>query len=153
MITYRFEETIERSADDIWAYAADVTRHPEWMGVIDAKVISGNPTDVGAVGRETVRVGPRRYAAEFTVSGSDPGRLIAWRVAGGAPFAGELRLDIEPLGPQRARAMYSGVVTMMGLWRLLEPFMAREVRTAERAELRRLKRVLEAPPGVIAATT
>jgi len=58
VITYRFEDTIERSADEVWAYAADITRHPEWMGVLDAEVISGRPTEVGAMGRETVRFGP-----------------------------------------------------------------------------------------------
>src|SRR3972149_6894166 len=83
VITYRFEDTIERSADEVWAYAADITRHPEWMGVLDAQVIRGLSTDVGAMGRETVRFGPWRFAAEFVVSASEPGRLIAWRVAGG----------------------------------------------------------------------
>ena len=153
MITYRFEETIERSADVVWAYAADITRHPEWMGVIDAKVISGNPTDVGAMGRETIRVGPRRYAAEFVVSASDPAKLIEWRVAGVVPFRGEVRLELEPLGPRSTRATYSGAVRMTGLWRLLEPMMAREVRSSEAAELRRLKGVLEAPARAIATTS
>ena len=42
---------------------------------------------------------------------------------------------------------------MTGLWRLLEPLVAREFRAGEAAELRRLKGVLEAPTGVIAATS
>ena len=33
MIRFETEQTIERPADEVWAYAADVARHPEWMGV------------------------------------------------------------------------------------------------------------------------
>jgi uncharacterized membrane protein len=152
VITYREEATIERSADEVWAYAADITRHPEWMGVLDAEVITGRPTDVGAMGRQTVRIGPRRYAAEFVVSASDPGRHIAWRVAGGVPFTGEVRLELEPIGSTRTRAVYSGAVRLTGFWRLLEPLMAREVRAGGAAELQRLKGVLEAATGAVAAT-
>ena len=39
MISYRFEETIERPPETVWAYAADIARHPEWMGVLDAAVV------------------------------------------------------------------------------------------------------------------
>ncbi len=152
MITYRFEETIERSADEVWAYAADITRHPEWMGVVDPEVIRGRPTDVGAMGRETIRLGPWRYVAEFVVSASDPGREIAWRVAGGVPFSGEYRLELEPIGSTRTRAAWSGTIRLKGLWRLLEPLVAREVRAGEAAELQRLKGVLEATTGAVAAT-
>jgi len=153
VITYRFEATIGRSADEVWAYAADITRHPEWMGVLDAEVIRGRPTDVGAMGRETLHFGPGRFATEFVVSESEPGRLIAWRVAGGPPFIGEGRLELEPIGSTRTRAVYSGAFRLKGLWRLLEPLIAREARASEAAELQRLKGVLEAATGAVAATT
>lgn len=152
MITYRFEDTIERSADEVWAYAADITRHPEWMGVLDAEVISGRPTEVGAMGRETLRFGPWRFVTEFVVSASEPGRHIAWRVAGGVPFTGEGRLELEPIGSTRTRAVYSGAFRLKGLWRLLEPLVAREARASEAAELQRLKRVLESARGAVPAT-
>ena len=143
MIRYSVEETIERSADQVWAYAVDIDRHPEWMGVLDARVIRGRPADVGAMGRETVRIGPRRYAAEFTVVASRPGRHIAWRIAGGVPMSGEVRLDLEPIGPGRTRVVYAGSFGLTGLWRLLEPLLAGEIRRGEAAELGRLKGVLE----------
>ena len=42
MTTFVMEETIAGSPDEIWAYAADIRRHPEWMGVTDARVVRGD---------------------------------------------------------------------------------------------------------------
>ena len=52
------EQVIERSAQDVWAYAADIVRHAEWMTVTDARIVQGDGTQVGARGRERVRFGP-----------------------------------------------------------------------------------------------
>jgi uncharacterized membrane protein len=145
MIRFASEQTIDRSADEIWAFASDITRHPEWMGVMDAVVVSGRSQEVGAIGRETVRMGPRRFVAEFVVSESSPGRVIAWRVGGRTPIVGEARLELDAAGPNSTRVRWSGGFSMTGLWRLLEPLMAGEIRAGEAAELVRLKTALEAP--------
>src|SRR5215216_5723757 len=57
VIKSQVEQLIERSAGDVWAYAADVVRHPEWMGVTDATLLRGNGSDVGSRGRERVVLG------------------------------------------------------------------------------------------------
>ena len=144
MIRFATERTIHRSADEIWSFATDITRHPEWMAVMDAVVVSGKPQEVGAVGRETVRMGPRRFVAEFVVSESTPGRTIAWPVGGRTPIAGEARLDLEAMGPDSTRVRWSGGFTLTGLWRIIEPLMADEIRSGEAAELVWLKTTLEA---------
>ena len=148
MISYRFEETIERPPEAVWAYATDIARHPEWMGVLDAAVVAGDPTQPGAIGRESIRVGPRTYAMRLTVAAAKPGRLIAWTIDGG-PMAGEARLELESAG-SGTRVAWSGDVQMKGLWRLLEPLVGAEMRSGEQAELGRLKARLEAD-GVAAA--
>ena len=145
MIKFESEQTIDRSAEDVWAYAADVMQHPKWMAIQDATVIRGAPGEVGTIFRETIKMGPRRYAAELVVSESVPARTLAWRVTDGAPLAGEARLDLEPLGPGRTRARWSGAFRLTGLWRVIGPIMAGEVRSSEAAELVRLKEILEAP--------
>lgn len=147
MIRFETEQTIERPAADIWAYAADIPRHPEWMGVTDARIVHGTGTEVGARAVERMRMGPRTLDVGFEVSGAIPARQIAWRVAGGGPLVGDVSLDLEPLGPDRTRAVWSGSIELTGLWRLLEPLMAGEVKSGEAAELRRLKANLEAVPA------
>jgi uncharacterized protein YndB with AHSA1/START domain len=142
VINYRFEETIARPPEAVWAYAADIARHPEWMGVQDSEVVSGDPVLVGAVGRESMRVGPKTYRMELIVTVAEPGRVIGWRFDGG-PMAGEARLDLEP-ADGGTRATWSGEIRLKGLWRLVEPLMAAEVKSGEAGELGRLKGILEA---------
>ena len=155
MITSESEQTIDRSAEDIWAYAVDVSRHPTWMSVEDAVMVEGRPGEVGASFRETVRFGPRRYTGRLVVSEATPGKSIAWRIAGGMPMAGEARLDLEPRGPASTLARWSAAFRLTGAWRLLEPLMAGEIRASEAAELVRLKGLLEAasPIGSQVATS
>lgn len=151
MIKFETEQTIARSADDVWAYAADVLRHPEWMGVTDARITRGKGTDVGSHALERVRLGPRSVDVEFLVSESIPGRRIAWRVVGGSPLSGDVGLDLESLGPERTRAIWSGSLGLRGLWRVIEPLMAAEVKAGEMGELRRLKENLESTPAATAS--
>lgn len=145
MIRFETAQTIARSALDVWSYAADILRHPEWMGVLDARVISGQSTEVGARAIERLRLGPRTVEVQLEVSESVPSRRVAWRMAGGSPFTGEVSLDLEALGPSDTRAVWSESIGLTGLWRLVEPLMAAEVKAGEAAELRRLKENLETP--------
>lgn len=147
MIRFRTEQTIERPAHEVWSYAADITRHPEWMGVLDARLISGDPTEIGARGVERMKLGPRTFDVALEVSGSIPAQRIAWRIAGDSPFTGEVTLDLESLGADRTRAVWSGSLRLRGWWRLIDPVVAAEVRSGEAAELRRLKETLEATPS------
>jgi hypothetical protein len=146
MIRFQAEQTIERAAQDVWSYAADVTRHPDWMGVTEARFVSGRPTDVGTRAIERVKLGPRNVDVQLEVSGSIPARRIAWRMAGGSPITGEVTLDLESLGPDRTRAVWSGSIGLSGWWRLIEPLIAAEVKAGEAGELRRLKETLESVP-------
>ena len=93
------EQVIERSAQDVWAYAADIVRHAEWMTVTDARIVQGDGTQVGARGRERVRFGPFGWDAEFEVSEAEPGRRIAWKSVQGVPFDLTVTLDLRAYGP------------------------------------------------------
>lgn len=139
MIRFQTEQTIERPANDIWAYAADFRRHPEWMGVTDARIVEGQGNEVGTRALEGVRLGPRKVQVEVVVAASVPGRRIAWTIAGHSPLAGDVSLDLESVAPDRTRAVYSGAIGLKGVWRLIEPLLAREVKAGEAAELVRLK--------------
>ena len=147
MIRFQTEQTIQRPAQEIWTYAADITRHPQWMGVIDARLVSGPATDIGARGVERTKLGPRTFEVGVVVSKSIPAHRIAWRMEGESPFIGEVTLDLEPLGPDRTRAVWSGGIGLTGWWRLIEPFLGTEVRAGEACELRRLKAALEMAPA------
>jgi uncharacterized membrane protein len=137
-------ETIARSAQDVWAYAADIVRHAEWMAVSDARVVRGDGARVGARGRERMRFGPFDWDVEFEVVDATPGRRIAWRSVSGAPFDLEVTLDLEPMGSASTTATYGADIRLHGPWRLLSPMVAMEANAGPARELQRLKAQLEA---------
>jgi uncharacterized membrane protein len=146
MTRFQTEQTIHRPAQDIWAYAADIVRHPDWMTVTDARVVRGNGTEVGARGRERYKFGPWTWDIEIEVAEAEPGRRIVWRGLGGAPFQMEFFLELEPVGASSTLATYGATIQMRGLWRLLTPVVAMEGKAGPARELQRLKERMEAAP-------
>lgn len=145
------EQTIERSAAEVWTYAADIVRHPEWMTVTDARTVRGDGSQVGARGRERMRFGPFGWDVEFEVVDAEPGRRIAWKSISGAPFDLEVTLDLDPIGPDSTKATYAADIRLHGLWRLLSPMLAMEAKAGPARELQRLKTQVEAAPAMAPA--
>lgn len=145
------EQVIERSAQDVWAYAADILRHAEWMTVTDARLVQGDGTQVGARGRERVRFGPFAWDGEFEVSEAEPGRRIVWKSVQGVPFDLTVTLDLDPIGSASTRATYGADLQLHGLWRLLSPMVAMETKVGPARELSRLKAHVEAAPAMAPA--
>ena len=147
------EQTIARSSEDVWAYAADIVRHPEWMAVTDARVVEGDGTRTGARGRERMRFGPFQWDVEVEVAEAIPGRRIVWKAVSGAPFDLEVALDLDALSPASTRAMYAANVRLHGLWRLLSPLVAMEAKSGPARELQQLKAQVEAALVLAPVTT
>jgi len=143
MMTFQTQATIARPADEVWAFAADILRHPQWMAVTDARVLSGQGTQVGARGREGMKFGPFHWDVEFEVAEAERGSRIVWRALRGAPFRVDVELDLESTGPSSTRATYRSALQLRGLWRLLAPIVALEGRAGQARELQRLKELLE----------
>ena len=143
MPSYITERTIDRSAEEIWTYAADIVRHAEWMTVTEARVISGEGTVVGTRGRERMRFGPFAWDVEFEVVEADPGRRIVWEAVAGAPFDLRVALDLETIAPGSTKATYGADIKLHGPWRLLAPIVAMEGRAGPDRELRQLKARVE----------
>lgn len=148
MIRLETERTIARSTEDVWAYAADILRHPEWMSVTDARVVRGLATETGARGRERMQFGPFGWDVEFEVIEAMPGRGIAWQAVDGAPFDLTVALGLEPVGPAATKATYAVDLRLHGLWRLLGPMVAIEGKGGPERELRRLKAQVEGAPSM-----
>jgi uncharacterized protein YndB with AHSA1/START domain len=152
MIRLETEQAIARSAERVWAYAADILRHPDWMAVTDARILRGQGSEVGDRGRERLVFGPFRWDVEFEVTEALPGRRIVWRTVAGGPGDVEVSLDLDPVGPMSTRATYRAAIQPHGRWRLLTPVVAMEGNAGPERELRCLKENVEAAPGLSSAT-
>jgi uncharacterized membrane protein len=151
VITSKTEQMIERPAAEVWRYAADIVRHPDWMSVTDAALLHGSGSDLGSRGRERLALGPFKWDVEFEVVEAVPGRRIVWRSMSGAPFDLEVSLDLEPVESGSTRAIYGTAIELHGLWRLLSPLLAAEGKAGPERELRRLKENVEKSPASAAA--
>lgn len=151
MTTFVSEQTIARSADAVWTYAADVARHPDWMTITDPRITQGDGTQMGDRGRERLRFGPFGWDVEFEVAEATPGRRIVWKAIGGAPFDLAVSLDLGPVGPTKTRARYGADIRLHGLWRLLGPIVAMEAKSGPERELKRLKAQVEETSGMTPA--
>ncbi len=145
MSTYEATTTIERPADEVWAYAADIVRHTEWMSVTDARILQGDGTRRGSRGRERLVMGPFAWDIEFDVVTADRGRRLTWRSTDDPRIHLEVDLRLAPVGPngQATTAIYRGDARLRGRWRLLTPILAMEGSTGIRRELDRLKTQVE----------
>jgi len=152
MNRFEAQTTIARAADDVWAYAADIQGHPDWMKVADAHVLDGDGTHVGSRGRERLVMGPFTWDVDFEVAEAIPGRRIVWRAMSGAPMSLDVSLDIEPIDATSSHARYAAAFQMHGLWRILSPIVAMEGRTGQVRELKALKDIVEAASTAGTAT-
>lgn len=147
MFGFTTQATIDRPASEVWSFLTDVDRYPEWMPVDNPRVLSGRPDEPGGrIGMLMNALG-RKLDFEAEITEADRDRRIVWRVIRGVPFRGDYIATLEPAGPASTRVTYAGRFRLVGLWRLLQPLVALEMKKGESRELQRVKEMLEAPPA------
>ncbi len=144
MVNYSDDITVDRPANDVFSFVADITRHPSWMGGTGAAAMTDGPVQAGYRYRYQSEEGE----LELEVTDFQPGRSFSARTVSG-PFRWAGTFEVEPDGDRRSRVRSSGSVRLTGIRRILEPFMGGEVRRREHEELVRLKALAEAPAGAM----
>jgi uncharacterized protein YndB with AHSA1/START domain len=138
---------IDRSADDVFAYATDPTRFSEWQqrvtgGHMDA---DGTPT-VGTRCHTTRRIGGADRPSVSEVTHIDAPKT--WGVRGiDGPIRALVDLTVQPLTADRSELTISVDFTGHGIGRLLVPLVVRREAAKEMpVNLATLKRRLEKRP-------
>jgi uncharacterized protein YndB with AHSA1/START domain len=145
-------QTIEvaRRPEDVFSYATDFARFPEWqVGAVTARPIGDSPAGPGARAAVTRKVGPARFARIEVISRYHPPRtrtVGTWTVEGvGGPLTAHAHGTIEPV---REGAGSQVTIDMdfegHGIGRFFIPSIARfAARRQLPKNLQNLKRVLE----------
>ena len=136
-------EVIRRPIAPVAAYACDPSHAPEWYANI-ASVEWRTPPPV-AVGSRMDFVASflgRRLAYTYEVVELVPGARLVMRTAQG-PFPMETTYTWQPLDPGSTRMTLRNRGRPAGFSRLVAPFMAAAVRRANRADLARVRTLLE----------
>jgi uncharacterized protein YndB with AHSA1/START domain len=136
---------ISRRPEDVFSYATDFSRFPEWQGgVVSARREGDHPLAVGSRAVVTRRVGPRTLPRVEEITELNPPKTWAVRGVGG-PLIAIAKGKIEPLdGGKRSRVTISLEFEAYGIGKLLVPLVAeRQARRQLPRNERKLKEVLE----------
>ncbi len=146
MINHKASITIKKHAAEVFKFVATdyFINHPKWDSrVVELQLASSGPMAIGTRGNETRKQGGRNVSYAFEVTDYQFNKLIAMKAKGGpaqftATYAvarvaeGETRLDIE------------FNLSMGGLFRIMEPFMAGSFRKEVSGISSTIKQMLEA---------
>jgi uncharacterized membrane protein len=140
------EIVIDRTVDDVVAYAGDPTNAPEWYANIKSiEWRTPPPLGVGSKLDFAAQFLGRKLVYTYEVVEWQPGRKLVMRTAQG-PFPMETTYTWEPLNGTRTKMSLRNRGTPSGFARITEPVMAAAVRRANQKDLTRLKQLLESTP-------
>lgn len=137
------EVVIRRPHDQVAQYAGDPAKAPEWY--VNIQAVEWRTAPVVAVGSRIDFVATflgRRLSYTYEIVEHEPRERLVMRTAQG-PFPMETTYTWEPLDAGRTRMTLRNRGRPRGFSLLLAPFMAAAIRRANRADLRRLRELLE----------
>jgi Polyketide cyclase / dehydrase and lipid transport len=135
---------VDRSAEDVFAYAIDPTRFHEWQqGVIDGHMDQPGTPSVGTHCLTTRRIGRANRQSTSEVVHIDPPKT--WSVHGiDGPIRAVVDVTVAPVTADRSRLTIAVDFEGHGIGKLLVPLVVRrEARKEMPANVAALKRRLE----------
>ena len=135
---------VDRSAEDVFAYATDPTRFREWQaGVVDGHMDEPGIAAVGARCLTIRRIGGGNRSSTSEVAHTNPPKT--WGVRGvDGPIRAIVDVTVEPLTAHRSRLTIAVDFEGHGIGKLLVPLVVRrEARREMPANLATLKERLE----------
>jgi uncharacterized protein YndB with AHSA1/START domain len=137
---------IDRTPQDVFAYASDPVRQTEWQeGLLSVKVETDGPVGVGTKAVDTRKVpgGTREFPFELTEF--DAPNRMSFQVTGG-PVRPNGTMTFSPLdGGTRTKVDFSMEFKGHGFGVLLIPLVNRDARKLMPKDLAQLKARLESP--------
>jgi uncharacterized protein YndB with AHSA1/START domain len=133
---------LSRSAEEVFAYVADLRNEPSWHVDIASVPAGADPVPVpGKTYQLTFKPFMGKTEGSFTAVEVDPGRRIVYRAA----LAGLSPLITYTVAPQGSGSRFTRSVEMKpaGLKVLMTPMMAWMVPRRNKTFVRNLKRTLE----------
>jgi uncharacterized protein YndB with AHSA1/START domain len=139
------EIVIARPVAEVAAFAANPDNAPKWyVNITSAEWQSEPPLRVGSRVAFVAHFLGRRMAYTYEFAELVPNERLVMRTAEG-PFPMETSYTWTPLGEASTRMTIRNRGNPAGFSRLVAPLMAIAMRRANRADLERLKAMLETP--------
>jgi uncharacterized protein YndB with AHSA1/START domain len=137
------ETTIARPVEDVWSYAVDPTSAPEWYANIErVELVTPGPVVAGSRMRFHARFLGRALVYTYEVRELQTGRVFTMSTAEG-PFPMTTTYRFEPVGAGSTRMTLHNHGQPRGFGAVASPVVAAAMRRANRADLVRIRRILE----------
>ena len=140
MFTYGSEIEVARPPSEVFSGILDIERWTEWTDMRDVRPDRPAPVEIGSTGTFSLP-GAFRGPIRYELMDLEPNRHVRYEMAHPA-FAWKAEYSFEP-SAAGTRVATSGTFQLRGLWKLLQPIIARDVARGEADELARLKAILE----------
>jgi hypothetical protein len=142
VISVQVSTIIHRPIADVFAFVSNFENHPKWeTDFLEVKQLA-KPDGLGTLYLCVLKFPGQRATSRFTITEYEPNHKIA--------FEGEPAGPATPKGSYLFESVADGTrITsaprpeFRGVFKLLEPLMARYIRQSNEAHLRNLKNVLE----------
>lgn len=133
---------IARQQDEVFRFVTNPRNDREWVGfAIDARPITSTPIGVGTRFEQVGSVMGLQVHVVWEITHFEPhDRMVARTLSGPAEFIGTYSLEQAGEG---TRVRKSGQIYFSGVLRTMEPVLEPIFQTELRADLKRLKRLLE----------
>jgi hypothetical protein len=133
---------IRRSPQEVFTYVAEFSHDADWRtGVTEAAMTSIGPLGVGSTGFDRAEARSRRIESGWMITEFEDGRLARWDLVSG-PYKGSGGSVCEPAGGGTKFTLESDV-SASGFLRLLGPLFGILGRRQNRADVEKLKVILE----------
>ena len=144
MIRIESSTQVSRPRDQVFDFLTDVDNLPKWQsGVVQSKRLTEGPVRVGFQYEETAKVAFWNLHAVCTVTDIKANERFSFVGKSSGPLDYDGRFDLQPVAGG-TRLTLSGTARLKGIWRLLQPLLASDLRKETRTELATIKLLLEA---------
>jgi hypothetical protein len=135
---------VDRPPADVFAYVMQVSNDANWRtGVVEAAFTTEPPLGLGTEGFDRVEANGRSAESRWRVIEWEPGSHARWDLVSG-PIAGTGGYLCAPHGDDGTEFTLEAHIRPTGFYRLLGPIFGLMGRRQNRADVAKLKQILEA---------
>lgn len=149
MIHIEHSISINKPRGEVFDFLTNVENLPRWQAnIVHSTPISDGPVRVGFQFEETINVMMRKIRAVCTVTEVRANERFAFEMRSNGPLDCDARFELQPVA-NGTRLTLIGTARLKGIWRLLKPMVAAELRKETLVELMAMRGLLEEPQPVL----
>jgi len=134
--------TVESPIEEVFDYAAQFDRHPEWQDQLKSVTVDGPPA-VGATGSQKRQMGPRVHTTQWRMSAYERPTILGWEILSGPMRpVGTMRFSAEGTS---TRVDFEMEMNPRGWMKLMGPIIERQGQKVVAEQFAKFKDNLEHP--------